>query len=125
MGALLIGLCSGVICFLTSTKLKRALGYDDSLDVFGVHAVGGILGAILTGLCADVSFGGVGLVEGMTIGSQLWVQIKGVLFTVAYSGVLSFVILKIVDVVIGLRVKEEQETEGLDLALHDERGYSL
>jgi Amt family ammonium transporter len=125
MGALLIGLCSGVVCFLTSTKLKRALGYDDSLDVFGVHAVGGILGAILTGLCADVSFGGVGLVEGMTIGSQLWVQIKGVLFTVAYSGVLSFVILKIVDVVIGLRVKEEQETEGLDLALHDERGYSL
>jgi Amt family ammonium transporter len=69
--------------------------------------------------------GWCGLAEGMTIGSQLWVQIKGVLFTVVYSGILSFVILKIVDVVIGLRVKEEQETEGLDLALHDERGYSL
>ncbi len=125
MGALLIGLASGVICFLASTKLKRALGYDDSLDVFGVHCIGGILGAILTGLCADVSFGGKGLVEGMTIGSQLWIQTKGVLFTVVYSGILSFVILKIVDVVIGLRVAEEQETEGLDLALHDERGYSL
>lgn len=125
MGALLIGLVSGVICFLASTKLKRALGYDDSLDVFGVHCIGGILGAILTGLCADVSFGGKGLVEGMTIASQLWIQTKGVLFTVVYSGILSFVILKIVDVVIGLRVAEEQETEGLDLALHDERGYSL
>jgi len=125
MGALLIGLVAGVICFLASTKLKRALGYDDSLDVFGVHCIGGILGAILTGLCVDVSLGGKGLAEGMTIGSQLWIQVKGVLFTVVYSGVLSFVILKIVDVVIGLRVKEEQETEGLDLALHDERGYSL
>jgi len=125
MGALLIGFASGLICFLTSTKLKRALGYDDSLDVFGVHAVGGILGAILTGLCADASLGGAGLAEGMTIGGQLWVQTKGVLFTIVYSGVLSFVILKIIDVVIGLRVTEEQETEGLDIALHDERGYNL
>ena len=125
MGALLIGFASGLVCFLTSTKLKRALGYDDSLDVFGVHAVGGILGAILTGLCADASLGGAGLAEGMTIGTQLWVQTKGVLFTIVYSGVLSFVILKIIDVVIGLRVTEEQETEGLDIALHDERGYNL
>ena len=125
MGALLIGFASGLVCFLTSTKLKRALGYDDSLDVFGVHAVGGILGAILTGLCADASMGGAGLAEGMTIGAQLWVQTKGVLFTIVYSGVLSFVILKIIDVVIGLRVTEEQETEGLDIALHDERGYNL
>ena len=125
MGALLIGFASGLVCFLTSTKLKRALGYDDSLDVFGVHAVGGILGAILTGLCADASMGGAGLAEGMTIGTQLWVQTKGVLFTIVYSSVLSFVILKIIDVVIGLRVTEEQETEGLDIALHDERGYNL
>ncbi|MDG4562308.1 MAG: ammonium transporter [Candidatus Competibacter sp.] len=125
MGALLIGFASGLVCFLTSTKLKRALGYDDSLDVFGVHAVGGILGAILTGLCADASMGGAGLAEGMTIGGQLWVQTKGVLFTIVYSSVLSFVILKIIDVVIGLRVTEEQETEGLDIALHDERGYNL
>jgi len=125
MGALLIGLASGVICFLASTRLKRALGYDDSLDVFGVHAVGGIVGAILTGLCADVALGGKGLAEGMTIASQLWAQFKGVAFTIVYSGVLSFVILKIVDAVVGLRVTEEQETEGLDIALHDERGYNL
>jgi len=125
MGALLIGLASGLICFLASTKLKRALGYDDSLDVFGVHAVGGIVGAILTGLCADIALGGKGLAEGMTIGTQLWVQTKGVLFTVIYTTVLSYVILKIVDVVIGLRVTSDQETEGLDIALHDERGYNL
>jgi Amt family ammonium transporter len=125
MGALLIGLAAGVICFLASTKLKRALGYDDSLDVFGVHAVGGIIGAILTGLCADASLGGKGLAEGVSIGAQLWIQTKGVLFTILYSGILSFVILKIVDVMVGLRVTEEQETEGLDIALHDERGYNL
>ncbi|MFO1422450.1 MAG: ammonium transporter [Candidatus Competibacteraceae bacterium] len=125
MGALLIGVAAGVICFLASTKLKRAMGYDDSLDVFGVHAVGGIIGAILTGLCADKMMGGVGLVEGMSLGSQLFAQFKGALFTVVYSGVLSFVILKIVDVLVGLRVTEEQETEGLDIALHDERGYNL
>ena len=125
MGALLIGLASGFICFLASTKLKRALGYDDSLDVFGVHAVGGIIGAILTGLCADLALGGKGLAEGMSIGAQLWIQTKGVLFTILYSGILSFVILKIVDVMVGLRVTEEQETEGLDIALHDERGYNL
>jgi len=125
MGALLIGLASGILCFLASTKLKRALGYDDSLDVFGVHAMGGIIGAILTGLCADAALGGKGLAEGMTVGVQLWVQTKGVLFTIVYSAVFSYVILKIVDVIIGLRVSEEQETEGLDIALHDERGYNL
>jgi len=125
LGALLIGLASGLICFLASTKLKRALGYDDSLDVFGVHAVGGIVGAILTGLCADVALGGKGLTGGITIGTQLWVQTQGVLFTVIYSGILSYAILKIVDMVIGLRVTGDQETEGLDIALHDERGYNL
>ncbi len=125
LGALAIGAAAGIVCFITSTKLKRALGYDDSLDVFGVHAVGGIVGAILTGLFADASLGGAGLAEGMTIASQLWVQSKGVLFTIVYTAVLSFIILKVVDLVIGLRVTEEQETEGLDLALHDERGYIL
>jgi Amt family ammonium transporter len=125
MGALLIGAASGVVCFLASTKLKRALGYDDSLDVFGVHCIGGIVGAILTGLCADKLLGGVGLAEGMSLGSQLFAQFKGVVFTLLYSGILSFVILKIVDVMVGLRVTDEQETEGLDIALHDERGYNL
>jgi Amt family ammonium transporter len=125
LGALAIGAASGIVCFIASTKVKRALGYDDSLDVFGVHAVGGIVGAMLTGLFADASLGGAGLAEGMTIASQLWAQGKGVLFTIAYTAVLSFIILKAVDMVIGLRVTEDQETEGLDLALHDERGYIL
>jgi len=125
MGALVIGLASGVICFLTSTKVKRTFGYDDSLDVFGVHAVGGIVGAILTGVFADASLGGAGLADGMSIASQVWVQAKGVLFTILYTTVLSFVILKLIDSTIGLRVTEEQETEGLDLALHDERGYII
>ncbi|MCP5421046.1 MAG: ammonium transporter [Gammaproteobacteria bacterium] len=125
MGALLIGAASGIICFLCATKLKRAMGYDDSLDVFGVHAVGGIVGAILTGLCADASFGGVGLAEGMSLGGQLWAQTKGVLFTVVYSGIVSFILLKVVDVIVGLRVSDEDETQGLDISLHDERGYSL
>lgn len=125
IGALLIGAVAGVICFVMATKVKRALGYDDSLDVFGVHAVGGIVGAILTGLCADVSLGGKGLVEGMSIATQLWAQIKGTIFTIIYSAIFSYLILKAVDLLIGLRVNEEQETEGLDIALHDERGYNL
>jgi len=125
MGAILIGVAAGVGCYIAAAKLKRAIGYDDALDVFGVHAVGGIIGAILTGLCAAASMGGVGLAEGMTIGGQLWIQIKGVLFTLVYSGIGSFIILKVLDMVIGLRVTEEQETEGLDVSQHDERGYIL
>jgi len=122
-GALIIGLASGFLCFLAATKMKRALGYDDSLDVFGVHAVGGIVGAILTGVFAG-ALGGVGLAEGVTIPQQVWIQTKSVLFTIVFTGVLSFVILKIVDATVGLRVSSEQETEGLDLALHDERAYN-
>lgn len=125
MGALLIGLVAGVVCFLSATRLKRALGYDDSLDAFGVHAVGGYLGAILTGLCADKSLGGIGLAEGVSVGGQLFAQFKGATLTVLYTAIVSYVLLKIVDAVLGLRVTQEQETEGLDIALHDERGYSL
>jgi Amt family ammonium transporter len=125
MGALLIGVAAGAGCFYASVKIKRALGYDDSLDVFGVHAVGGIIGAILTGLCAAASMGGAGLAEGVSIGGQLVTQFKGVLFTVIYTGVLSFIILKVLDILVGLRVTEEEETEGLDVVLHDERGYNL
>ncbi len=125
MGAVAIGVAAGVGCFLASTKLKRALGYDDSLDAFGVHAVGGIIGALLTGVFAAASLGGAGLAEGMTIGGQLWIQLLGVLFTLVYSGIGSFIILKVIDAIIGLRVSEEQETEGLDISQHDERGYSL
>ncbi|HTG77414.1 MAG TPA: ammonium transporter [Steroidobacteraceae bacterium] len=125
MGALAIGVAAGVFCFLASTRLKRKLGYDDSLDVFGVHAVGGIVGAILTGMFAFPSLGGVWDPGDKTIGAQLWIQTKGVLFTVVFTGVGSFVLLKLVDVLVGLRVSSEDETLGLDLALHDERGYNL
>jgi Amt family ammonium transporter len=122
-GALVIGIASGAICFLAATRLKRLFGYDDSLDVFGVHAVGGIVGALLTAVCAG-SLGGAGLAEGVSIGVQLWTQAKSVLFTLAWSGIGSFIILKLLAATMGLRVTKEQEVEGLDLALHDERAYS-
>ncbi len=125
LGALIIGAAAGSICFLTATKLKRAMGYDDSLDVFGVHAIGGIIGALLTGVFADAGLGGKGLAEGMTIFSQVLVQGKSILLTIVYTAVMSYIILKVIDLLMGLRVTEEQETEGLDLALHDERGYIL
>ncbi len=126
MGALAIGAASGVGCFFAATKLKRALGYDDSLDVFGVHAVGGIIGAILTGVFCAPSLGGAGFGEGIdSIGAQVGVQILGVAATVIYTGVVTFVILGVLKALIGLRVTEEQEEEGLDLAMHDERGYIL
>jgi len=125
IGALVIGAAAGVGCFLGATKLKRAFGYDDSLDAFGVHAIGGIIGALLTGVFAASSLGGSGLPEGMTIGKQLGIQFLGVSATLIYTAVASLILLKVIDVVIGLRVSEEQETEGLDIALHDERGYTL
>ena len=120
MGALIIGIAAGVICFLASTKLKRALGYDDSLDVFGVHAVGGIVGALLTGFLAVEAIGGVP--GSMT---QFMTQVKGVVITVIYCALATFIILKVLDLVIGLRVTEDEESVGLDLSSHDERGYNL
>lgn len=123
MGAIVIGLASGVICFFCATSLKRKLGYDDSLDAFGVHGVGGIVGAILTGVFAAPVLGGFGTVE--DIGAQVWIQFIGVLFTVVYTGVVTYVILKVLDLVMGLRVTEEEETVGLDLSEHNERGYNL
>ena len=123
MGAIIIGLSSGVICFFCATSLKRKLGYDDSLDAFGVHGIGGIVGAILTGVFAAPVLGGFGTVE--DIGAQVWIQIVGVLVTVVYTGIVTFVILKVLDLVMGLRVSEESETVGLDLSEHNERGYNL
>lgn len=122
-GALAIGLAAGLLCFIASTKIKRAFGYDDSLDAFGVHAVGGIVGALLTGVFAAASLGGSK--ADLDIASQLLIQFKGVAITVVYCAVATFVILKVLDAVIGLRVSEEQETEGLDLTQHNERGYNL
>ncbi|MGV7222414.1 MAG: ammonium transporter [Nitrospinales bacterium] len=126
MGAMIIGFAAGFGCFLASTKIKRALGYDDSLDVFGVHAVGGIIGALLTGVFCAESFGGAGFGGDITnIGSQVGVQTLGIVAAAIYTAIVSFIILKVVDVVMGLRVTEEEEMQGLDLALHDERGYIL
>jgi Amt family ammonium transporter len=126
MGALVIGLVAGAGCFFAATKLKRALGYDDSLDAFGVHAIGGIIGALLTGVFCAPSLGGAGFGGDMTsIGAQVSVQALGVLATLVYTAVATLIILKVVDVIMGLRVKEEEEVEGLDISLHDERGYNL
>ncbi len=126
MGSIVIGLASGIICFLAATKLKRALGYDDTLDVFGIHAVGGIVGAILTGVFAATALGGAGFGDGNeTMGAQVFSQFVGVAATIVYTFILSFVILKIIDGVMGLRVNPDEEEEGLDIALHDERGYIL
>lgn len=113
MGALIIGIAAGVVCFWGATSLKRMLGYDDSLDAFGVHGVGGILGAVLTGVFAVKEIGGA---EGNVL-----TQLIGVGATVIYTAIASFVILKVIDLVMGLRVTEEEEREGLDLALHGER----
>jgi Amt family ammonium transporter len=125
IGALAIGFAGGLGAFFGATKLKKWLGYDDSLDVWGVHGIAGIIGALLTGVFSAASLGGAGLAEDVTIMGQLWVQFVSVLATLVYGGIVSFVILKVLDMVMGVRVSEEQETEGLDLALHDERGYIL
>ncbi len=125
IGALIIGIVSGVVCFWGATRLKTQLGYDDSLDAFGVHGIGGIVGALLTGIFAAEGLGGVGLAEGMTIGKQVWAQFLSILVTAVWSGVLSFIILKIVDATVGLRVEEDEERMGLDLSQHNERGYNL
>jgi Amt family ammonium transporter len=123
IGALVIGIVSGAICFWGTTTLKAQLGYDDSLDAFGVHGIGGIVGALLTGVFAAASLGGVGIEK--SIGMQVWAQFLSIVITILWSGVLSFIILKIVDAIVGLRVEEDEERQGLDLSQHNERGYNL
>jgi len=125
MGAIAIGVAAGLGCYFAAVKLKRILGYDDSLDAFGVHAVGGIIGALLTGIFVDTTLGGAGLADGVSMGAQFGKQAFGVIATIVYCAIASFIILKVIDAVIGLRVTEEEETEGLDIVLHDERGYNL
>jgi len=122
-GALVLGLIAGVVCFFSATRLKHKFGYDDSLDVFGVHAIAGIIGALLTGPLASPKLGGFGTVESLF--GQLWIQAKGVGFTVVWSAVLSLLILKLIDWTLGLRVDDEQEQVGLDLSLHEEKAYNL
>jgi Amt family ammonium transporter len=122
MGALIIGTAAGIICFWASIYLKNRLGYDDSLDAFGVHAMGGIVGALLTGVFAVKAIGGTaGALEGHL--AQLWIQAKGVGITVIYDAIVSYLLLKGIDYAIGLRVTEDEEREGLDITQHGEQVY--
>ena len=123
IGGLAIGFTAGALCYLASTMLKIRLGYDDSLDVFGVHGVGGFIGTVMAGVFGAAAFGGNQ--EGLAIGSQVGVQLTAALITAVWAGVGSYVLLKFVDAVVGLRVDEEEESRGLDIALHDEVGYNL
>ena len=126
MGALALGGISGFLCYLSAAKLKKIFGYDDSLDAFGVHGVGGIVGALLTGVFAATDLGGAGFGDGIdSITGQIMVQAMGVAATLIYTGVMSFVILIVIKIAIGLRVSEEIEVEGLDTGEHDERAYIL
>jgi len=123
IGALAIGAAAGIVCFWAVANLKKMLGYDDSLDAFGVHAMGGIVGAMLTGVFVSSSFGGAGFADGVTMGHQLMVQAKAILFTIAYDAAVTFVILKVIDMLVGLRVAEDEEREGLDITQHGEQVY--
>ena len=125
MGALAIGAASAILCFYFATVLKQKLRYDDSLDVFGVHGVGGFLGTVLCGVFVAKSMGGMGLAEGMTIGSQVGVQFAAAAITAVYSMIATVVILLVVKAFVGLRVNDEVESRGLDLGEHGERGYIL
>jgi ammonium transporter, Amt family len=123
MGAIIIGLLAGAVCLWGVTGLKRMLGADDSLDVFGVHGLGGILGALLTGVFTAPGLGGTGKPD-FSIASQVFIQAEGVLITIVWSGVVALVAYKIVDMVIGLRVPEDEEREGLDITSHGETAYN-
>jgi Amt family ammonium transporter len=135
MGALVVGFVAGFACLWGVNGLKKLLGADDALDVFGVHGVGGIVGALLTGVFNSPSLGGPSFVdswvtgelvkpENYSIASQVWTQFKAILVTIVWSGVVAFIAYKIVDLVVGLRVSEEEEREGLDISAHGETAYS-
>jgi Amt family ammonium transporter len=123
MGSIVLGIVAGVICFYASTAVKNALGYDDSLDVFGIHCVGGIIGSLGTGILVAPALGGVG-VANYTMGGQLWTQFVAVVVALLWSGIGSLILYKIVDAIVGLRISQEGEREGLDVADHGERAYN-
>ncbi|MFT0890959.1 ammonium transporter [Pseudochelatococcus sp. G4_1912] len=136
VGAAVLGIIASAVCFFFCTTIKNALGYDDSLDVFGIHGVGGIIGAIGTGILVAPALGGAGLVDyvaspgeavavAVEIGPQVFAQLKGVLLTVAWTGIGSAILFKVVDLIVGLRVTPEVEREGLDIAEHGERAYNM
>jgi Amt family ammonium transporter len=132
MGAIVLGLVVGVVCLFMCTVVKNALGYDDSLDVFGVHCIGGIVGALGTGILVNPALGGTGIMD-YTIGkiadydfvAQMTSQLWGVCTTLVWSGIGSAILYKVVDVIVGLRANVETEREGLDLTEHTERAYNM
>ena len=125
IGALFIGGIAGVACFFATNYMKRALNIDDSLDVFPVHGVGGLLGTLMTAIFVSSTFGGIGYPDKVTMGEQFMTQLIGVAVTAVWSGVLTFLLLKLVDALAGMRCASEEETEGLDTVLHNEKGYNL
>jgi Amt family ammonium transporter len=132
MGAIVLGLVAGIGCFIAVSALKNALGYDDSLDVFGVHCIGGIIGALGTGILVNPALGGTGIMDyavgkiaDYDFATQMIAQAKAVAMTLVWSGVGTLIILKVIDVIVGLRPTVEAEREGLDLTDHGERAYNL
>ena len=124
IAALAIGIAAGIVCYYTVQIIKQRLGIDGSLDVFAVHGVGGALGVLLTAFFS-VWLGGLGLDEGRTVGDQFWIQLTGLIATLVWSVVITFIILKVVQAITGLRVREEDASEGLDVSTHGERGYTF
>jgi len=125
VGALIIGAAAGLVCFAATNYMKRTLNVDDSLDVFPVHGVGGLIGTLMTGILVSSFFGGIGYPENVGMGEQFVTQLIGVIVTAAWSGVLTWGLLKLVDAIAGMRVASDEETEGLDTVLHNEKGYNL
>ena len=123
VGAIVLGAIASAVAYYFVAVVKIKAGYDDSLDVFGIHGVAGIIGAIGTGIFASSSLGGVGYAEGVTMGAQVWTQILAVLITIIWCGVVSAILYKVVDLIVGLRPTVEAEREGLDLTSHGEVAY--
>ncbi len=125
LGAFIIGTTAGIVCFFATSYMKRALHVDDSLDVFPVHGVGGAIGSTLTGVFAAKTLGGVGYAEGITMGQQVLTQLTGVVVTLIWSGLVTFIVLKLIAAISGARTTPEEEYEGLDIAEHNETGYNF
>ena len=125
VGGLVYGIAAGAVCYWAVKLIKQKFQIDDSLDVFAVHGVGGALGTLLAAFFAASSLGGLGLADGVTMGKAFWVQLVGVAATLAWTVVVSYVIIKVVGAIVGLRVSEDDEAEGLDITVHGERGYNL
>ena len=125
MGAIVIGITAGIVCFSATNFMKRTLHIDDSLDVFPVHGVGGIIGTLLVGVFVASQFGGAGLADGVSIADQFGIQFTAVVAVIAWTAIASYIVLKVTDLICGLRVTDEQERIGLDITQHEEKGYDL